>query len=132
MKAIKYITVCLSILLYIFYFNGYAGSSSFASVEKASLSGHWEGSWQYTDGSYVEKFSFDLIESGGIITGKGVDEKGIAAKVTGVNKDSLFTLKIVPEDGNPPILFSGQLDKNTIRGTWIVGRSSGPWSAVKK
>lgn len=57
MKAIKYFTLCLFIL-----FSGYAVSSSYAGVDSASLSGHWEGSWQYSDKSYVEKFSFDLTK----------------------------------------------------------------------
>ncbi|OGV81402.1 MAG: hypothetical protein A2340_10340 [Lentisphaerae bacterium RIFOXYB12_FULL_60_10] len=97
-----------------------------------SLGGRWEGAWQFSDGSYIEKFSFDLVESGRTVTGSGVDEKGIAAKVTGEVSDTSFTLTVVPEDGSDPIVFSGKIDTISIHGVWEVGGTTGPWAAEKR
>lgn len=97
-----------------------------------SLDGHWEGAWQFADGSYVEKFSFDLTQSGITVVGSGLDEKGVTAKVSEKIEDLSFTLVVVPEDGADPIVFSGQKVNKSIRGVWRVGTTTGPWAAEKR
>ena len=107
------------------------GSAGSPAESGPSLEGRWEGSWQYADGSYVEKITFDLAESGSKITGSGMDEKGVAAKISGEAHGASFSLLVVPENGTDPIVFAGRLDKSCIEGEWSVGRVKGPWSAKK-
>ncbi|HEY6096154.1 MAG TPA: hypothetical protein VIU93_14490 [Gallionellaceae bacterium] len=132
MNVGKLFAVYIAIVLCAFSADSFANTLGSAPDNAVSIQGHWEGSWQYSDGSYSEKFSFDLDESGQKISGSGLDEKNVPAKVTGVRNGKSITLKIVPENGDAPIAFSGQVQTNVIRGIWVVGGSSGPWSAIKK
>lgn len=97
-----------------------------------SVAGRWEGAWKTEDGSFSEKFSFQLQVDGQVIHGQGLDEKGVSAKVSGKINDSSLTLKISPENGEKPIQFTGRLEKDTLQGTWKVDAGTGSWSAVRK